>query len=253
MSNNQKIKSFVNLTFILAILPAIAYLSAYIYEYIQCDYYNIPIYWISMDNVILLKFGMNIFIRALLFSVSISIFIFSIFTVGYIKSVKLQYAIFNIGFLTSAYFFLNFFDLLNLEFIITLSCILLLLNAYLIYEDYSERPIRENADNKKPEQSFKNSDIFIVVLCVLVPFFSIILGTNDAENRTYYGFILNRQPNQIILKKYGEYLITSTYNSKKNEISDTLSIFKLKDEQELKIVEKIIPPLKFKPHTAKKK
>ncbi len=248
MPNNRNTKTFVNLAFIVAILPAIVYLSAYIYEYVQCDHYKIPINWISMDNIILLRFGMRIFLIALLFSISISFFIFSVFSVEYIKNTKIAYAIYNIGFLLSTYFFLDFFDLLNLKVIIAVGIFLILKNGFFIYLDYKTGRFPENTSKTKYKQRFRSSDIFITVLCILIPLFSIVLGMNDAENRTYYGFILNKQPNQIILKKYGEYLITSTYNSKKNKISDTLSIFKLKDDQELKIVEKHIPPLKFIPH-----
>jgi hypothetical protein len=68
-----------------------------------------------------------------------------------------------------------------------------------------------------------------------------------------YPFIVGKKSNQIVIKKYGEYVITSTYNSKKNEISDTLIIFKPKDDQELEIVEKVIPPLTFKPHNKARK
>ena len=250
-------KAILDSTILLAVIPALIYLSAYFYEAIQCAMLKIPQFYIAMDFNIMLSFSYRFFLLSL---IAVTI-IFMIFY-GLSILVKFENAIWffigiNAMLIGVAYLLVQFFYANSGNNYIIAGSVILILNlitcllvylsirhekAMLKVKDASLIAISPFSEITK---LFKRTHILLIICLILFPIYGGIIGIYALENKSYYNFILNDKEKLIVLKKYGEVLICAHYYPKKNQISDTLTIIKTDKLEKLSIKEYLIHPLVF--------
>lgn len=245
---DDKTNRFLNVTILIAVIPAYIYFCSFTYEQGVCNRFNIPMYLISPNLTTILIFATSIWsvlfsaLKMLGFSTSFFRpiqnenkkhlrpvrFINGVFLVivilmffAYPLSWTLLWSLLAFG------FFLNF---LTWGF----PFIYLFERKKSVAQKISE--IQANPDKNDVLnhllQSLNSRERLFILILIIIPFLSFFIGDGEALKQSRFQIIADK-PNIVILRKYDDLFICAPFDKQKKLIGDSLILIKLNDTKDL--------------------
>jgi hypothetical protein len=231
---------------LVALIPASAYIWALHYEMGFCRYFNIPFELISLNSTIVLAASRwTLIMISLIFSMYLFVFVSTgegllivIVTIG----LFIQLIITSLGYgqVITKY----------IAYVIPIAVIIiaLIIFFYSIATSPPEpSPLRQRISDVR-------SFIEILAVIVVVWFFasfSFLIGYSQAQNRQEFQIMTHSSDDKkfelVVLRVYGDYLLTAPLTLSTKEIETKLVIFKLSDDSPTSLSLEKVGPLKIKP------
>lgn len=247
MANEESNRVFgINLTLALPLFPAYIYFCTFIYEVAFCERMRIPRYLISPNLTTILIFATSIW-TILISSFKIMGLSTPLFKVAGQKDDKRHHlkTIYMVNGLTIVLCIVVFYAypfsiqlLLGIiGFLAFTNFITWGMNFLFIYRQ--KKSMKEKLiDAQNQEDKFDlvaylmtkidpRQKLFILMLA-LIAVLSYFIGDGQALKQETFETLANK-PNVLVLRKYDDLLICSTFDRKSHQLGDSLIIFKLKD------------------------
>lgn len=246
--SEEKTNQVLTPTVFIAFSTAYAYFVVYSYEIGFCSEYNIPYYLIEISATNLLRIGLimfGLFVSNLqLFGLSIPFFQYGKREDK--KHLKPIVDLLGIVTIVSIIIFLVLpftWYLVRNVILLTLLCIFIAWGPPFLMRVLQGKKFEDKLldtyeeSNRNDILSFLMSNLSVnerisIVALIAFPLISSFLGhTSITTNKEYQ--VLIGQPNTVVLKKYNDLFICSTFNRKTNILSDSIIVFKMSDSKPL--------------------
>lgn len=219
-SNWIPTKKFFSEALLIALLTGVGYLAAFAYQYSYLKYFDIPVFFVDINLVLILlttSFG--------LIWLVVSGMIFNFF-VGWkpkgknlriIKTIGIFFTIL-ISLLLPLIFIIydpnHIWSSLIIFFIILIGLIIITVKLYNNPKQFDKIEIKRNIDDLlyKAEQNYGSFPILFVIIMVLFVVNSGSIGTIIAESESKY-LISNSNPNLILISTYQDSFIGLTFST----------------------------------------
>lgn len=243
----EKENRFLNLTVILAVIPAYIYFCSFTYETGICSRFNIPKYLISPNLTTILIFATSIWtilfsslkmlglstsffkpisneskkhLRPIRFANGVVIIIAVLMFFTYPLSWTLLWVLLGVAF---------FLNLITWGFPIIYFVERKKKVSEKLLEIQASKPTKTDLLDYVFEYLNTKERIFVMIL-IVIPFISFFIGDGEALKQTHFQIIPEKN-NVLVLRKYDDLFICSPYNKTKKELEDSLILIKLSDKE----------------------
>ncbi len=250
---------FFNLTVVLTVIPAYIYFTCFIYEQGVCNRFGIPSYLINPSLTTILIFGTTIW--GIIFSslkvLGLSTPLFKAVGNENMKHLRVVHGINALSLIIAILMFYAY------PFSWTLVLVLLVVIAMLNFITWG-LPLLLRITEKKPtkdkllemqgekdnfdlliyltEGLTKQERLFLLIL-IFIPIISYFFGDGQAlKQKEFQLLALNK--NIVVLKKYDDLLVCSSFDRKTKLLGDSLVLIKLSDKEPLFLNSEEVGPLK---------
>jgi len=256
MRNKNEI--IFNPTVLVALGTAYIYFCSFIFEWAQCNVYDIPLSFISPSlNIILVLSVITLASLSVIFGILVSIYsllipLFRNWTNGGLVFISVVFIVLVLmSLITLDIFASKINGIVDILISFALAFFLIIATFFFLFILTKVSEWIENAykgkysdfeANRKNEKFVKKHTMSIVLVLTFYPFIVFLYGINSSLTRKYYP-VLTSHPTIAVVKKYDDILLCKPFLVKQHVLKDSLIVIKISDKVNIVMQEEKIGPL----------